>query len=149
LRRAQKPDRVSEVNIATDRESGACVWRVRDLRGWSEGILFSASADVLAAWYAARVTPTPRGRTAVDDRFGVMIDEIRQARRSDHADQLEFACRALLQHIADGSLPPQLRQSIADLRETLSWITPSAQECLLAETCACTGLRRNDHSERP
>jgi hypothetical protein len=129
---------VSGVETAADRDQTTCVWRLRDRYGWREGIVVSGSADLLTAWHAARMGMSPRSRAAIDQRFGALIDKVRQARLADNLDALESACQTLLHHSTDRPVPPRLRQAWIDLREMLSRITPSAQGCLFGHDCACT-----------
>jgi len=141
---------VSGVETAADGDEAACVWRPRDPHGWREGVVVSGSADLLVAWQAARVAMSSRGRAALDQRFGALIDKIRQARLCDNLDAVESACHTLLRHMADRPVPPPLRQACVDLREMFSQITPTAPACLLGHDCACTsslGQRERDEHQ--
>jgi hypothetical protein len=74
------------MDVTTDN----CPWQIRDLRRWREGVLLTASADLLVAWHSPRC---PRNRRPPHRLRTDTIDEIRQARLADDLDRLETACR--------------------------------------------------------
>src|SRR5690242_15630003 len=110
---------VGGMEISPDGDRATCDWQVRNVAAWRDGIVFSASADLLAAWHRARVTMPQRAQAAMDRQLDVLVDGVRQARLTSDVDEIESACEILLWHAAGHATPADLRQALVDLREML------------------------------
>ncbi len=84
--------------MPADIDDNTCPWQIRDRDGWRHGVLFTASADFLVAWYTASATLHRRTWAAANRRYGALVRRVRQARLGGDVDELEQACCALLHH---------------------------------------------------
>jgi hypothetical protein len=116
-----------------DATTDNCPGQIRDPQGWREGLLRTASADLLVAWHAATLNPHLAATSPAAYPFRDVIDDIRRARLADDLDQLETACRSLLD-LTDRYLSPTsaLRAALNELRRSLTSVDPSnAPICLV------------------
>lgn len=116
-----------------------CPSQIRDRHGWRHGVLFSASADLLVAWYAASAGMHRRTWGTANRRFGALVRRVRQARLGGDVDGIEQACRALLHHAeARPVRAPLIRDAFTQLRRTLAWVAEDV--CLIGcDTCQDPG----------
>lgn len=104
-----------------DTDDNTCPWQIRDRHGWRHTVLFTASADLLVAWYTASTSMQRRSWAAANRRFGALVQRVRTARLDRDVDELERACRVLLHHAdARPVRTPLIRDAFTQLREGLA-----------------------------
>src|SRR6266542_1637405 len=123
--------------MPADTDDDTCPWQIRDRDGWRHGVLFTASADLLVAWYTATASLHRRTWATANHRYGTLVQRVRQARLRGDADELEQACRALLHHAqARPWRAPLIRDAFTQLHQTLAWVADDADICLIGgDTC--------------
>ncbi len=127
--------------MPADTDDNTCPWQIHDRSGWRQGVLFTASADLLVAWYSASASMHQRSWATANHRYGTLVQRVRQARLGGNVDELEQACRALLHHA--GARPvraPLVRDAFTHLRKTFAWVAADANICLIGcDTCQHVG----------
>ncbi len=100
-------------------------------------MLFTASADLLVAWYTASMSWHRHTWAAAHHRYGALVQRVRQARLGGDVDELEQACRALLHHAqARPVRAPLIRDAFTQLHQTLAWVADDTDICLIgSDTC--------------
>ena len=123
--------------MPADTDDNTCPWQIRDRDGWRHGVLFTASADVMVAWYTASATLHRRTWATANHRYGALVRRVRQARLGGDVDELEQACRTLLHHAqARPMRAPLIRDAFTQLHQTLAWVADDADICLIScDTC--------------
>jgi hypothetical protein len=123
--------------MPADTDDNTCPWQIRNRDGWRHGVLFTASADLLVAWYAASATLHRRTWATANHRYGALARRIRRARLSEDVDELEQACRTLLHHAqARPMRAPLIRDAFTQLHQRLAWVADDADICLIGcDTC--------------
>jgi hypothetical protein len=118
-------------------DDGTCPWLVRDRQGWRQGVLFTASADLLITWYSTSQSMPRHTWATANHRYGILVQRVRRARLCGDVDDLEQACQALLHHTeARPASVPLIRDAFAQLRVALALVAAEANVCLIGcDTC--------------
>jgi hypothetical protein len=124
-----------------DADTDNCPWQIRDPQGWRQGVLRTASADLLVAWHAATLDPHMAATSPAAYPFRDIIDDVQKARLAGDLDQLEAACHSLLD-LTDRYRPPTsaLQSALDELRRTLAAVDPSDTPICLAQCETCASL---------
>ena len=114
----------------------SCTWRIRDRESWRAGVLFTASADVLVAWHAVEADVDPLIWADIDRRCTDAVEWVRQARLAGDLDELEAACRELLDRAGSRVPSARMRAVLGRLGAELAALAADVAPCLLGcDTC--------------
>jgi hypothetical protein len=132
------------MDVGTD----SCPWQIRDLPGWRENALLTASADILVTWHTATLSREPAAMSPAADRLYDVIDEIRHARLAGDLDCLEAACRRMAD-LSHGSLPASpLLDALSQLRLNLASLDADPAQLCLIQCPTCSHLASHQEGGR-